>query len=220
VIQLKRGSTVNWRRESTLLAAGQPGYDKEKHKIKIGDGESSWSTLPYASGLTAEEILNSEEKAKERYSKDSEDITIITYGTESPDENTIGQLYLQHYESDPEVDYIVSSGISGIWSYQKWNSGIAKCFVTFEHTTSIQEAIGSNLLYKNSTAVHKLDYPITFTNIPSETATVQSPGGLVWLATSGGLNTKKQTAIYMILSPDKQNNATYRISLQVEGRWK
>lgn len=218
MIQFKRGKTTSWRNETKPLAAGQPGYDKEKHKIKIGDGESSWSALPYASGLTAEEVLNSEEKAKQRFKLDPEDITIITYGTESPDEDTVGKVYLQHYETDPEVDYIVNTSL-GNWSCQKWNSGIAKCFITFEHTTAIQEAINSSL-YKNSTSINKLDYPITFTSLPSETATVQSPGGLVWLATSGGLNTESQTATYTILSPDSQNNATYRISIHVEGRWK
>ena len=219
MIQFKRGETKNWRKQKNPLAAGQPGYDKIKHKLKIGDGKSSWGDLPYVSGLSEKDIFNSEKDAKTRSKSDPEDTAIITYGTEDPDKDTVGQLYLQYYNADPEVDYVVSSGVNGIWTYQKWNSGIAKCFCSFEHATSLQSAVG-NTLYLNSTAVQKIDYPFIFKDIPSETATVQSPGGLVWLATTKGLNTTEQTAIYNIVSPDKQNNATYRISIQVEGYWK
>ena len=69
--------------------------------------------------------------------------------------------------------------------------------------------------------MQRLDYPFIFKEIPSETVSVQSPGGLVWHATAkNGLNTRAQTAIYNLISPDKLNNATYKISFQVEGRWK
>ena len=218
MIQFKRGETKSWRKQTKPLAAGQPGYDKNKHKLKIGDGKSSWSALPYASGLSAEEILDSEEHAKAK-KLDSEDTIIITYGTEKPNDDTVGQIYLQHYEAEPEVDYVVSSGVDGIWSYQKWNSGVAKCFGTFDHATQIQSAIGS-VLYQNSVEMQKFNYPFTFKTAPSETAMVQSPGGLVWLAAAKGLNTTKQTATYKIVSPDKINNAVYKVSIQVEGRWK
>ena len=38
MIQIKRGTTKNWRKYNLRLLAGQPGYDKDKQKIKIGDG--------------------------------------------------------------------------------------------------------------------------------------------------------------------------------------
>ena len=58
MIQIKRGKTKNWRKLKKVLAVGQPGYDKNKHKLKVGDGETLWKELPYASGLFAEEILH------------------------------------------------------------------------------------------------------------------------------------------------------------------
>ena len=132
MIQIRRGKTASWRKPSKPLAAGQPGYDKDKHKIKVGDGVTSWSLLPYASGLNSDDILLSESKAKLRNTRDSEDSTLITYGTECPNENTVGQVYLQYYETDPETDYIVEFGVNNSWSYQKWNSGVAKCFGTLK----------------------------------------------------------------------------------------
>ena len=220
MIQFKRGKTATWKKLKTPLAAGQPGYDKDKHKLKIGDGEKHWTELPYVSGLSAEEIFNSESTAKAKYAIDHEDTTIITYGTKSPDKNTVGQIYLQYYDAEPEVDYVVSAGINKGWTYQKWKSGIAKCFKSFEFTTSLQAPLGENSLYQNSTSMEKFEYPFTFKATPSEVASIQSPGGLVWLATSKGLNTKTHTASYCVISVDKLNSATYKISLQVEGFWK
>ena len=219
MIQFKRGSTESWKKLKKPLAAGQPGYDKNKHKIKIGDGESLWEKLPYAS-ISEEEVLDSESNAKMRLASDPESMTIITYGTDGPDSKTVGKLYLQYYDTEPEVDYVVSTGgLSNGWTYQKWSSGIAKCFMTFEFTTSVQTALG--VLYQNSTNMKNLDYPISFKEVPSETACIQSPGGLVWLATAkNGMNTKTKTAVYNIISPDKLNSAKYKISLQVEGFWK
>ena len=30
----------------------------------------------------------------------------------------------------PVADYVVAQGTSGIWTYRKWNSGIAECWTT------------------------------------------------------------------------------------------
>lgn len=219
MIQFRRGTTKSWRNTKIKLASGQPGYDKNKHKIKVGDGEKTWAELPYASGLSAEEILCSEKDAKSRNKADAEDKTLITYGTEAPDKNTIGQLYLQQYDTEPEVDYVVSSGINGIWTYQKWKSGIAKCWGTLILTTNIQNTFeGIELFYDNK--MKSIKYPLTFKDIPSETATLQSPGAIAWLA-SKSKNTVSASGVYTIISPDEQlMNAVYSISLQVEGSWR
>jgi hypothetical protein len=217
MIQIKRGSTKSWRAAKVKLASGQPGYDKNKHKIKIGDGEKLWAELPYASGLSAEEILSSENDAKVRKKTDPEDTTIITYGIEVPDKNTVGQLYFQQYEAAPEVDYIVSSGVDGIWTYQIWNSGIAKCWGTLTLTTDVQTAFDNASLFHDNNKMTSISYPIIFSTTPSETATVQSPGGIVWLA-SRSKNTTNTSGTYYIISPDRQtNSAHYSVSLQVEG---
>lgn len=222
MIQFKRGSKKTWPTLRTPLADGQPGYDRDSHKIKIGNGKDLWSKLPYASGLFAEEIFSSEENAKNRNKADDEDKTIITYGTNNPDKNTVGQLYLQYYETDPETDYIVDcGGANGYgWTYQKWNSGIAHCYGTFEVETAMKTQIGNGTLYQNSSSINKILYPFTFINAPSEIASVQSPGGLVWIAASKGINTKAESAGYSLLSLDQLESTTYRLTLDVKGYWK
>ena len=225
MIQFKRGSTESWKKLKKPLAAGQPGYDKDKHKIKVGDGTKLWDKLPYVS-ISEEEVLDSEKNARARLAQDPESLTIMTYGTESPDKNTVGKLYLQYYEAEPEADYIVSAGIDDGWSYQKWKSGIARCFKTFNFTTTIQTAIGTAGLYKNSTEIGELKYPFNFIVknnklYPSESVSISSPGGIVWIAAGKGLNTTKHSASYSIISPDKlTNNITYKITIKVEGFWR
>jgi predicted secreted protein len=219
MIQFKRGTTKSWRGTKTKLAPGQPGYDKDKHKIKIGDGAKTWSELPYVSGLTAEEILDAETAAKSKQKLDAEDTTIITYGTETPDKNTIGKIYLQQYDTEPEADYVVEAGTNGIWTYQKWKSGIAKCCGTYSLTTSLQESFENSELHYSS-GMKSTVYPFTFKNVPTETATLQSPGGITWIA-SKTKNTNKTSGIYVIISQDAQlTNASYNISIQVEGLWR
>lgn len=45
--QLRRGTSSIWNKNNPLLAAGEPGYELDTHKVKIGDGTSYWKDLPY-----------------------------------------------------------------------------------------------------------------------------------------------------------------------------
>lgn len=55
------------------------------------------------------------------------------------------------------VDYIVEEGTSGIWTYRKWNSGIAECWGRYTTTSSSLTHCGSTL-------------PFTFSETPVVTA--------------------------------------------------
>lgn len=49
-IQIRRGSSSDWSTAGTTLAQGELGYDITVKRFKIGDGTTSWSTLPWAGG--------------------------------------------------------------------------------------------------------------------------------------------------------------------------
>lgn len=218
MIQIKRGSTANWKKLKTPLADGQPGYDKDKHKIKVGDGSKLWDKLPYAS-ITEEEVLDSEVNAKKRIAEDPESLAIITYGTEGPDKNTVGKLYLQHYDSEPEVDYVVETGVDGIWTYRKWRSGMAECYGRLNHTTALQNPLEDGS-YSNNKNMSSVSYPFAFKDeAPFEVASVQSASNLVWLA-GNTKNTTSKTGTYVLVSPYSCANATYTIMLHVNGHWR
>jgi hypothetical protein len=219
MIKFLRGTTENWRTgkgSNVVLEPGQPGFDKAKNKLKIGNGQDKWKDLPYTSGLHAEEILCSESDAKKQDSNDKFAINIITYGTETPNENTVGQIYLQQID-EPEVDYIVASGTNGIWTYQKWKSGIAKCWGNYSFIATVQEPLE---LFYQSLPIYT-NYPFTFKEIPTETATIQSSGGQQVMLANTGANTIKNTGSYTIISLGTSlDAATYCISMHVEGFWR
>ena len=212
MIQFKRGKTNSWRKDKTKLAAGQPGYDKEKHKIKIGDGITEWKDLPYASGLSAEEVFSSEKDAKDRQDLDDPyTTTIITYGTDAPNIETVGKLYLQQ----SNTDHIIEAGISNGWAYQIYSSGIMRCCGNFKIKLDVVDSIEGTSLFCDS-GNFKKDYPKVFKNPPAEVVSVQSSSGIAWIANKG-TNTNKSSGIYTIVSPASINNAEYVISIQVEG---
>ena len=228
MIQFRRGKTSSWLKQKKPLEAGQPGYDKDRHKIKIGDGKSSWTELPDASGLTNEEILSSEAEAKARrraallinpLATLLDSPAVITYGSESPDKNTIGQLYLQTVETEPEVDYVIETGVDGIWSYRKWHSGLAECWGSASISSDVQSEYENLAIYYDTDAIKSIKYPITFKSRPTELTSIQSPSGVVWLAGRSNNSTTK-TGTYNLLSLDKLASATYTIAFNVTGRWR
>jgi hypothetical protein len=50
-IQLRRGTTAFWADENPTLHEGEPGYEINTRKWKVGDGLTPWRELPYMGGL-------------------------------------------------------------------------------------------------------------------------------------------------------------------------
>lgn len=48
--QLKRGSAARWEELNLILAAGEPGFEVDTNRLKIGNGETPWNELPYIGG--------------------------------------------------------------------------------------------------------------------------------------------------------------------------
>ena len=46
-IQYRRGTAAQWSAANTRLAAGEPGYETDTGKFKVGDGSTAWSGLSY-----------------------------------------------------------------------------------------------------------------------------------------------------------------------------
>lgn len=45
IIQFKRGSSARWAELNPILQDGEPGYDTDKGRLKIGDGVTPWNDL-------------------------------------------------------------------------------------------------------------------------------------------------------------------------------
>ena len=45
--KLKRGVAARWQELNYVLSAGEPGFEIDTYRLKIGDGETAWNDLPY-----------------------------------------------------------------------------------------------------------------------------------------------------------------------------
>ena len=55
IFKLKRGLADAWTRNNPLLQAGEPGYELDTRRLKIGDGVTYWNNLPYFSEVEISE---------------------------------------------------------------------------------------------------------------------------------------------------------------------
>lgn len=49
-IRLRRDVADDWVSINPLLKNGEPGYEEDTGRLKIGDGLNRWNTLPYFGG--------------------------------------------------------------------------------------------------------------------------------------------------------------------------
>ena len=45
--QFKRGLSEAWAQKNPILRIGEPGFEYDTYKFKIGDGVKAWNDLPY-----------------------------------------------------------------------------------------------------------------------------------------------------------------------------
>jgi hypothetical protein len=58
-ILLRRGTAAQWTTNGTVvLAAGEPGFETNTGKFKIGNGTAAWTALPYAVGEIPTDLSN------------------------------------------------------------------------------------------------------------------------------------------------------------------
>ena len=51
-LQVRSDTASAWSSANPVLLAGEPGFETDTGKLKIGDGVRNWATLPYTSGVT------------------------------------------------------------------------------------------------------------------------------------------------------------------------
>lgn len=56
-IQLRRGSSTAWTASNPILAQGEPGYETDTGRLKIGDGLTHWASLAYYPTTYSEEWI-------------------------------------------------------------------------------------------------------------------------------------------------------------------
>lgn len=49
-IEFRRGYAIDWTTKNPILRLGEPGFERDTGKIKIGDGVTAWNSLAYLAG--------------------------------------------------------------------------------------------------------------------------------------------------------------------------
>lgn len=168
---------------------------------------------------------------------DSEKSTSATRSQTAVPYNRIGSTYHRYYSSgtwsswrrhvcaDELGDYVIAQGKSGIWTYRKWNSGIAECWSIKSVETTLSLAWGSSNIYTSSDIAPE-PYPFIFTTIPNENATLTNLSttytAQAWLgASSTSSQSTSKTATYKIMRPGSvTDQRQYRLNYYVAGSWK
>lgn len=116
------------------------------------------------------------------------------------------------------ADYIVEQGTSGIWTYEKWDSGKYNCWCTYKVPDNYVCEIPYGSFYRTNN-VFKLDYPISFVEVPKAwLTTFGGNAGFVYHLLMNGGRIDRSPEIRFV--SDNNNDYGMSIHLKVEGRWK
>ena len=151
---------------------------------------------------------------------DKGDSAKFSYGDTLPDTMEDGEVF---FKTDG-ADYIVEQGTSGIWTYRKWNSGIAECWGSTTASGVINTAWGG--IYEASGVIAaRIDYPFEFTEVPVcdffPTGTTDATQQYFLAITPEGGSTTTQTPEVEVLRGAASTvSVTYGIGYRAIGRWK
>lgn len=88
-----------------------------------------------------------------------------------------GSTYVSGGGGETADDYVVEHGTNGIWTYRKWNSGIAECWGTRENVSTSFTAWTNGWYYAYFSGQN---FPFTFTDIPVITQHCSSAGNDIY----------------------------------------
>ena len=126
---------------------------------------------------------------------------------------------LSAHDKALSVDYIVEQGTSGIWTYRKWNSGIAECWgqKVWSSKVAITNTWGS--IYE-SASQGSISYPSNlFIEAPAVTMLGSSilDGAILSVETNG--NDADKTPQYWF-TRGTSGNLVPAVSIHAIGKWK
>lgn len=117
---------------------------------------------------------------------------------------------------DEIADYIVEQGTSGIWTYRKWNSGIAECW----GKDNIVEPITTSYSGVYVGTQQEYNYPFEFISIPTLAKTISTNREVSIFALSGKPDTTTSTGGTYACAFSSRSSANYNLNFYAKGTWK
>lgn len=120
------------------------------------------------------------------------------------------------YPVSSGIDHIVEEGTSGGWTYRKWSSGIAECWILTTARVEASSSTSGNIYYGDSEAI---SFPITFTEAPTlALATTQTASSTT--AWSVAISLSTTSFILRVFRGASVTAGNYKYSAHALGRWK
>lgn len=117
----------------------------------------------------------------------------------------------------PVADYIVEQGTSGIWTYEKWNSGKAVCRGTIQGATGTFTSHGIGVYYSKAISTRLPNN--LFSTVSYAIPTMISGGGGLLLPRTAGVSVSVvQVDFVRFYGGSDSLNIQYAI--EVKGKWK
>lgn len=115
------------------------------------------------------------------------------------------------------MDYIVEQGTSGIWTYRKWNSGVAECWGSTAATTvSISTAWGS--IFVKDKAIASQSFPFTFKNAPVLQISPKVSNSNFWIYTNE-ICTVDKTGAFGVARGSSNSSVIVSANFYAIGKW-
>lgn len=119
------------------------------------------------------------------------------------------------------ANFVIEEGTLDGWTYRRWSNGIAECWKSLEHSTTMNTAWGA--LYCGTTLMERQSYPIVFVERPKEYVSLMAGGNAGWLTPESGgrgINGPYASAIYNVVRPNSSAATTkFYFNFYVVGRW-
>lgn len=203
---LKNGS-------KTTIASGYLDTSKITYSNGIYNIEHTFSSnYDYKDSYTIELTATDKIYSVNGVSKTLKAIPIFDWG-----ENDFNFNVPISFNGQEMKDFIVEQGTSGIWTYRKWNSGIAECWGTIAPAAhSITNAWGA--IYTKDNAIGRQSYPFQFTDDPVVSMTLHNPTGNCWAytGTPGGVSQSPAFG----LARGTSGSATVGARIMAIGKWR
>lgn len=122
-------------------------------------------------------------------------------------------MYMDEEYASNGVDYVVDQGVSGIWTYRKWVSGIAECWGQGTATLTHYTTAGGFYGYYTDFALPSG----LFTSITAHNYMSTVGGGFAIPAGGQNLSTTK-FRVYALASASGSQSCTF--DMVAKGRWK
>jgi len=119
------------------------------------------------------------------------------------------------------ADYVTESGTSGNWTYRKWLSGRAECWMEYDLYVSSWANWGS--VYESGQAVPATAFPsglFAATPAPNVSLRNSSTGvGIMGFETTGGQGSATTSMPLYLMRATSTGAATFQLYVRFDGRW-